>query len=89
MDCDKVIFCSASCRDDNKNVMFRKVEDMEERTIKLSLDKAKEFYEKGGEFKDLALSAFTEKELKEVKLPKTWEEFCSTHKIKKEECIKE
>lgn len=59
---------------------------MEERTIKLSFEKAKEFYNKGGELKDLALSAFTEKELQEIELPKTWEEFCSTHKTKKEEC---
>lgn len=54
---------------------------MEERTIKLTLEKAKEFYRKGGEFKDLALSAFTEKELKEIYLPKTWEEFCSMKKV--------
>ena len=32
---------------------------MEERTVKLTLEKAKEFYKKGGEFRDLALSAFT------------------------------
>ena len=50
---------------------------MEERTIKLTLEKAKEFYKKGGEFKDLALSAYTEEELTKVELPKTWEEFCS------------
>lgn len=50
---------------------------METRTIKLTLEKAKEFYKKGGEFKDLALSAFTEQELVKIELPKTWEEFCS------------
>lgn len=54
---------------------------MEERTIKLTLEKAKEFYKKGGEFRDLALSAFTEEELTKVELPKTWEEFCSQFKI--------
>lgn len=75
------IFCTASCRDDNKNVTFKKVEGMEERTVKLTLEKAKEFYKKGGEFKDLALSAFTEEELKKVELPNTWEEFCSQFKI--------
>lgn len=75
------IFCTASCRDDKKNVIFKKVEDMEERTIKLTLEKAKEFYKKGGELKDLALLAFTEEELTKVELPKTWEEFCSQFKI--------
>lgn len=47
---------------------------MEERVIKLSLEKAKEFYKKGGELKDLALLAYTESEL--TPLPKTWEEYC-------------
>ena len=56
---------------------------MEPRTIKLTLEKAKEFYKKGGEFKDLALSAFTEEELTKVELPKTWEEFCNQFKIHK------
>lgn len=71
------ISCCASCRDDNKNVIFKEVEGMEPRTIKLTLEKAKEFYKKEGEFRDLALSAFTEEELTKVELPKTWEEFCS------------
>ena len=60
---------------------------MEERTVKLTLEKAKEFYKKGGEFKELALSAFTEEELTKVELPKTWEEFCSQFKIREEYCI--
>ena len=50
---------------------------MEERTIKLTLEKAKEFYKKGGEFRNLALSAYTEEEL--IYLPKTWREFCELH----------
>ncbi|MGM9532140.1 hypothetical protein [Intestinibacter sp.] len=53
---------------------------MEERVIKLTLDKAKEFYKKGGEFKDLALSAFSEEELN-VKLPRTWREFCKSYNM--------
>ena len=53
---------------------------MEERNIKLILEKAREFYSKGGEFKDLALSAFTEEEIL-PKLPKTWEEFCNNYDI--------
>ena len=77
----ELIFCSAGYRNDNKNVIFKK---MEERTVKLTLEKAKKFYEKGGEFKDLALSAFTEKELVKVELPKTWEEFCSQSEIYRE-----
>ena len=78
---DQHIPCSALCRDDNKSVIFRKVEDMESRTIKLTLEKAKEFYKKGGELKELALSAFTEEELTKVELPKTWKEFCKSCNI--------
>ena len=60
---------------------------METRTIKLTLEKAKEFYKKGEEFRDLALSAYTEEELTKVELPKTWEEFCNNYKVQKEECF--
>ena len=56
---------------------------MEARVITLTLEKAKEFYKKGGEFKDLALSAYTEEELN-PSLPKTWEEFCDRFKIHEE-----
>ena len=55
---------------------------MEKRNIKLSLEKAREFYSKGGELKDLALSAFTEEEILTPALPKTWEEFCKNNPIK-------
>lgn len=78
---NQYILCSALCRYDNKNVTFKKVEGMEPKTIKLTLEKAKEFYKKGGELKDLALLAFTEEELTKVELPKTWEEFCRQFKI--------
>ena len=74
---NQYILCSALCRYDNKSVIFKKAEGMEPKTIKLTLEKAKEFYKKGGELKDLALLAFTEEELTKVELPKTWEEFCS------------
>lgn len=60
---------------------------MEERTIKLTLEKAKEFYQKGGELRNIALSAFTEEELTEVELPKTWEEFCEKYLIEEEEAF--
>ena len=56
---------------------------MEARIITLTLEKAKEFYKKGGEFRDLALSAYTEEELN-PSLPKTWEEFCDRFKIHEE-----
>ena len=52
-----------------------------ERAIMLSLEKAKEFYAKGSEFRDLALGAYTEEELTKVELPKDWWEFCRTHDI--------
>lgn len=58
----------------------------EERNITLTLDKAQEWYNKGGELKEIALQAFTEKELTKVDLPKTWEEFCINFPIKNEEC---
>ena len=56
---------------------------MEARVITLTPEKAKEFYKKGGEFRDLALSAYTEEELN-PSLPKTWEEFCDLFKIHEE-----
>ena len=42
---------------------------MEERNIKISIEKAREWYSYGGELKKLALSVFTEKEIKENVLP--------------------
>ena len=50
---------------------------MERRNITLTLDGAKEWYKKGGELKEIALQAFTEKELNP--LPRSWEEFCIKH----------
>ena len=52
---------------------------METRFIKLSLDTAKRWYEQGGELKDMALGAFSEKELIGDGLPKTWDEYCAKH----------
>ena len=72
--------CDCIGRTDGKSVIFEEVKDMEERIIKLTLEKAKEFYNKGGEFKDLALSAYTKEELGKVELPKTWDEFCELYK---------
>lgn len=52
----------------------------EERNITLTLDKAKEWYKKGGELREIALQAFTEIELS--LLPKSWAEFCKNYQIK-------
>ena len=49
---------------------------METRQIELSLDTAKRLYEQGGEYRDIALTAFKEHELIGDRLPKTWEEYC-------------
>ena len=58
---------------------------MEERNVKISLDKAREWYNQGGELKELALSAFTEKEITTSALPNTWEEFCKMYPVKDDE----
>ena len=55
---------------------------MEERSIKISLEKAREWYNKGGELKEIALSAFTEKEITESALPNSWQEFCDMYPLK-------
>lgn len=57
---------------------------MEERSIRISLDKAREWYNQGGELKELALSAFSEKEITESALPNTWQEFCEMYPIKED-----
>ena len=49
----------------------------EERNITLTLDKAKEWYNKGGELKEVALQAYSEEELNP--LPRSWEEFATNH----------
>jgi len=46
----------------------------EGRNITLTLDKAKEWYNKGGELREVALQAFTKAELNP--LPRSWEEYC-------------
>lgn len=58
---------------------------MEERSIKISLDKARDWYNRGGEYKELALSAFTENEITTSALPNTWEEFCNMYPVKDDE----
>lgn len=50
---------------------------MEERTIKLSLEKAKEYYEADGELRKIALQAYRKDELCLIELPRTYEEYIS------------
>ena len=57
---------------------------MEERNVKISLEKAREWYNQGGECKELALSAFSEEEIKANMLPNTWEEFCEMHPVEED-----
>ena len=52
---------------------------MKTRTIEISLDTAKRLYEQGGEYRDIALTAFKEHELIGDRLPKTWDEYCIKH----------
>jgi hypothetical protein len=53
--------------------ILKPYEEME-RNIKLTLEKAREWFAKGGELKEIALQAFTEKELNP--LPRSWDEYC-------------
>lgn len=57
----------------------------EERNITLTLDKAKEWYNKGGELKEIALQVFTKEELNP--LPKSWEEYVKKYGISDLRCI--
>lgn len=45
-----------------------------ERNVTLTFDKAKEWYKKGGELREVALQAFIEEELNP--LPRSWEDYC-------------
>jgi hypothetical protein len=58
---------------------LEKFEMKEERNITLTLEKAKEWYKKGGDLKEIALQAFTEKELNP--LPRSWDEFCRKYEF--------
>ena len=55
---------------------------MEERTIKISLATAKEWYKEDNEtLKNLALQAFDKNELQEITCVKSWDEFCEQYII--------
>jgi hypothetical protein len=62
----------------NSKVLTLYKEMKEERIITLTLDKAQEWYKKGGELREIALQAFSERELNSF--PKSWEEYCRKHK---------
>lgn len=51
----------------------------EERNITLTLEKAKEWYNNGGELKEVALQAFTEQELNP--LPKSWVDYINKYGV--------
>lgn len=64
-------------------MMLKLYKEMEEkRNITITLEKAKEWYNEGGELRQIALQAFSEEELSKVELPKTWEEFCNSYPMK-------
>lgn len=50
----------------------------EKRNVELTLEKAKEWYKKGGELKEVALQAFKEEELINSK-PRSWKEYCNNY----------
>ena len=50
------------------NVKSNNLNFMETRNVKITLETAKRWYEQGGEFKEMALSAFMEAELNPVLL---------------------
>ena len=86
-DCDEILYSFEGL----VNTWFgakalKKFEMKEERNITLTLDKAKEWYKKGGELKEIALQAYSEEELTKVGLPKTWEEFRENNPVKAGEC---
>lgn len=65
---------------------YKQIKEMKEkRNITLTLDKAKEWYKKGGELKEVALQAYSEKELNSR--PRSWEEFCRDNPIKTSEAV--
>lgn len=73
--------CSLAC---TKYLKLYK-EMKEERNITLTLEKAKEWYKRGGELKEVALQAYSEEELTKAELPKSWKEYCVNYPIKEGE----
>ena len=57
-----------------KNPYHLKAKNMKDRKITLSLATAKEWYNKGGELKEVALQAYSEDEMKPMALVRSWED---------------
>lgn len=53
----------------------------EKRNIEITYSQAVEMYKAGGVQKELALQAFTEDELTERPLPRSWKEFCDRYRM--------
>ena len=67
------------------SLMLKLYTSMNTRNITLTLDKAKEWYNKGGELREIALQAFSKKELN--LLPTSWEEYCKTQHVMLEKYV--
>ena len=65
------------------NALTTYKEMKEERNITLTLDKAKEWYNKGGELREITLQAYSEEELNSP--PRSWKEFCERYPVKDRE----
>lgn len=57
----------------------QKFNNMEKRNIQIDLTTAKVWYNQGGQLKEIALQAFSEKELQN--LPKSWKEYCEINPL--------
>lgn len=68
-----------------KRETLKPYKEMNTRNVTLTLEKAKEWYKKGGKLKEIALQAFTEKELNP--LPRSWEGFCEKYPVKETEAV--
>jgi len=65
---------------------LRLYKEMEEkRNILITIHKAKEWYNEGGELRKIALQAYSEEELTEIKLPESWQEYCNNYPKQKHE----
>lgn len=71
-----VVYCHHSCDVLGRSFAYRGVissigtnfilNNMETRNITITLEKAKEWYKKGGTYKEMALMAFSEEELRDI-----------------------
>ena len=85
----KRFFCNNYTRKDNTNVVFKRIYEYPnlnknnmEKTIKLTLEQARELYKKDELCKSIVLNSFSKEELEQQELPKTWEEYCNNHYCK-------